>query len=674
MKQRAMINLHIKKSFLPVVMMHTSTSRRIAIMTLLLVTLLMPSCNSDSTYLRYALRQAGDNRAQLEAVLEHYKDDPEKYAAACYLIENMPAHYSYRGDDILRYYETALPILKSGKSPAWQRDTLMEISDRDFPSLSSNVVPDVEIITSDFLIQNIDHAFKQWKERPWASHLTFEEFCEWLLPYKLVELQSLDAWRDTLSTHFSDSLNRQPITAPNYGTIFGTQDIVRNEILRKVHPCGFYTRSGYELLGASVLPYQTYGRCIDYVTLGVLTYRSVGIPAVIDETPFWGRYRAGHAWYTILSDQGKELSSEWDITSVPGWGFFPYERIPKVYRSTYAINRDRVKYRNTAKYVYPFELCQRDITDRYYKTSDVSLTLLDGVRSKLKDKYVYIAVFNGHDTDWSIVDYGKIKRGKACFTKMGRNILYIAKGYDGKNLIPITEPFIIEKDGSIRYIKSYAQSLRSVDIRRKYYQSANVVSMRRRLLGGRIEASDNVSFRDAVTLFTIDTLALSDKTPLPSDHKYRYWRYLSANGTYGSIAELAFYAPDSTILTGTPLACAGADTVAIKRAFDGDYVSNFETGQADGNWVGLDMGHSVNVGYVRIIPRSDDNDIRAGDEYEFMYWNGSEWISSGSVIADDTHLVYDNIPQGALMWVRNYTRGWDERPFLIDGSGNVEWW
>ena len=152
------------------------------------------------------------------------------------------------------------------------------------------------------------------------------------------------------------------------------------------------------------------------------------------------------------------------------------------------------------------------------------------------------------------------------------------------------------------------------------------------------------------------------------------FRSLSAAGTYGSIAELAFFAPDSTILTGTPLACDSADTVAIKRAFDGDYVSNFETGQADGNWVGLDMGHPVNVGYVRIIPRSDDNDIRAGDEYEFMYWNNREWIRSGSVIAGDTHLVYDNIPQGALMWVRNYTRGWDERPFLIDGLGNVEWW
>jgi len=57
---------------------------------------------------------------------------------------------------------------------------------------------------------------------------------------------------------------------------------------------------------------QTFGRCIDYVNLGVATFRSLGLPVIIDETPLWGRYRAGHSWYTMLSDRGEELHSEWD--------------------------------------------------------------------------------------------------------------------------------------------------------------------------------------------------------------------------------------------------------------------------------------------------------------------------------------------------------------------------
>lgn len=39
-----------------------------------------------------ALLKAGKNRASLERVLKLYQNDKEKYAAACYLIANMPLH------------------------------------------------------------------------------------------------------------------------------------------------------------------------------------------------------------------------------------------------------------------------------------------------------------------------------------------------------------------------------------------------------------------------------------------------------------------------------------------------------------------------------------------------------------------------------------------------------
>ena len=54
--------------------------------------------------LDYALDFSGSNRSELESVLEHYKDDPEKLAAAKFLIENMPAHYSYKSNEIDGYY------------------------------------------------------------------------------------------------------------------------------------------------------------------------------------------------------------------------------------------------------------------------------------------------------------------------------------------------------------------------------------------------------------------------------------------------------------------------------------------------------------------------------------------------------------------------------------------
>lgn len=63
--------------------------------------LLFSACSYNSRYLSNALKVAGDNRPELEAVLNHYKDNPEKLAAARFLIENMPAHRSYKGDEIV---------------------------------------------------------------------------------------------------------------------------------------------------------------------------------------------------------------------------------------------------------------------------------------------------------------------------------------------------------------------------------------------------------------------------------------------------------------------------------------------------------------------------------------------------------------------------------------------
>lgn len=631
------------------------------------------SCKNNVDYLEYALISAGRNRPQLEQVLEHYKDDPEKLSAAKFLIENMPAHYSYQGEDINRYYELAYKIITSKLTPKEQRDSLLSISEKQFLGLEYRTIPDVKVITSDFLIHNIDAAFEKWKSCEWASHLTFDDFCEWLLPYKAVELQNLDSWRDTLSNYFGDAITNMVVDDDQYGTTYYTLDAVRNNIISKVKPLGMYNNSGYPLLSADLLHKQTFGRCEDYVNLAVLTYRSVGLPAIIDETPYWGRYRAGHTWYTMLSDRGEELHAEWDVGSVPGWSFFQDKRIPKVYRRKYAINRERVVYKNESAYKYPFDLCQHDITDKYFRTTDIEIELFKDVT--IVEDYAYIATFNGKNIDWAIVDYGNIKKGVAKFNKMGRNVLYLVLVYDGNQLVPASKPFVITKTGEIRYIDLDWHTKETVTLKRKYYESNNVAKMRNRILGGKIQCADNPQFNNATTVYEITSTDIPDIITLETTKKNRYWRYLSSDGTYGSIAELSFFTNDTTDIKGNYIYCSNATSAEASKAFDGDRLTNFETTVENDNWVGMDFGKPTEISYIRIVPRSDENDILPGDEYELKYWDGvGGWISAGTTIATDNRVQYNDIPKGALMWLSNHTRGWDERPFVILENGNIEWW
>ena len=86
------------------------------------------------------------------------------------------------------------------------------------------------------------------------------------------------------------------------------------------------------------------------------------------------------------------------------------------------------------------------------------------------------------------------------------------------------------------------------------------------------------------------------------------------------------------------------------------------------------MGKPIIVSYVSVSPRSDDNDVCPGNEYELFYFDGSEWTSLGYKLADGNALHYFELPQNTLLWLRNYTRGKNERPFIIREDLNIEWW
>ena len=57
---------------------------------ILLAVFLMACASSDSKRLEQALLFAGNNRGELEKVLSHYENNPEKLEAARFLIRNMP--------------------------------------------------------------------------------------------------------------------------------------------------------------------------------------------------------------------------------------------------------------------------------------------------------------------------------------------------------------------------------------------------------------------------------------------------------------------------------------------------------------------------------------------------------------------------------------------------------
>ena len=172
--------------------------------------------------LEQALELSGDNRVEMEKVLTHYEGDSIKLAAAKFLIVNMPGHYSYADTNtILKYSHAVDSILVAMKDSAHNliRDSI------DACALHFNVEKikkqqDIQHVTSAYIIKNIDQAVSCWQKDRWAKHLSFDEFCEMLLPYKVQELQLLGNWRERLAKWPASSMEDIDLSDPyKYSTL-----------------------------------------------------------------------------------------------------------------------------------------------------------------------------------------------------------------------------------------------------------------------------------------------------------------------------------------------------------------------------------------------------------------------------------------------------------------------
>ena len=125
-----------------------------------------------------------EQNPQLEEVLEACGDDSLKRQAALFLLENLPYYYSYERSTALDAHLKTYELYGTGKY------SLEEVQD-SVRKLYGNtnlaglrLVSDVKI-KPDLLIDHLEWAFKVWREQPWGKNVSFHDFCEYILPYRI---------------------------------------------------------------------------------------------------------------------------------------------------------------------------------------------------------------------------------------------------------------------------------------------------------------------------------------------------------------------------------------------------------------------------------------------------------------------------------------------------------
>lgn len=74
----------------------------------------------------------------------------------------------------------------------------------------------------------------------------------------------------------------------------------------------------------------------------------------------------------------------------------------------------------------------------------------------------------------------------------------------------------------------------------------------------------------------------------------------------------------------------------------------------------------------RKYPEDESNLIEVGDSYELFYWD-KEWRSLGIQKAHQNLLTYDRVPKNTVYWLRDLSKGKQERIFTYEKNKQV-WW
>ena len=634
------------------------------------------------TPLEIALQSAGNSRNELEKVLLYYREnssDSLKYRAVCFLIVNMP-FYSYLSGKQLENYKSYYSWLKKskGKSPEQVADSVKKV----FGPIGNMVRKrDILEIDSAYLCHNIEWAFKVWKEQPWGKNISFDMFCEYILPYRIDD-EPLAYWREMYyekynslldSLRMSNTLDKEdPVVAASY---------LIERLLDKEHIFTSVTPTSFGHIGPEYVQYLS-GSCREVTDFCVYLFRALGIPCAIDFIPMSGSGSAGHFWLVTWDKNGEDYKMDFPepLQLVRKSWWYAMDMSAKMYRYTFSVNRG--VYESMAAYgeeLYPFWRLPKfkDVTHGYaqYYKKEMKIPSERIYKEKRDGKIAYLCL-SSRDR-WIPVDWTEYDRNNLVFRNLKKSSIMRVATYENGSLHFVTDPFIV--DGWTNKSHYYSAGEEKQDV--VLYAKSNIDTenlFRDRMIGGVFEESNRADFADKDTLFLIQSKPYRLRTVVKSwsDKKYRYLRYVGPENASCNVAEIAFYEPnDTTALKGNVLGTPGCSqqdgSHEYTNAFDGKTWTSFDYIEPTGGWTGLDAGKEVQVDRIVYTPRNRDNYIRPGDTFELFYCDG-DWKSAGMMIATTDSLVYRNIPKDVLLLLRNHTRGVDERIFVYE-NGTQAW-
>lgn len=529
-------------------------------------------------------------------------------------------------------------------------------------------------INADSVVYSIQSSLVCWNTNKCSGQYDREIFLKYIMPYR-VACEPLEYyWKKDCYDRFKPYYNQE--------SILESAKAINSQIVFKV----LTSEYGNPIQGYSSAKFRQEGHCGDRAILAAMALRSVGIPAAVDLIPYRGNVNNGHSMVTVILPTGENVAFHGPDEE---GNVFQVNKTPKVFRYMYDVQRNSIIYKERDREYIPLVFRNSDLLDVTQNHAIHSRDLLVDIPVECKNRIVYLSVFS--PKGWQPVDYAPNKKSKTQFScvgtgaekngkyvavceGMGEGILYQPVIYDKSGEeIPIGAP-IIHSVTEDRLIRPDTNNLQTVVLTRKYPRMRRIVDFAKTMNDGFFEGSMFRDFRKSDVLkFVINTPSSHYQSfEVDGKKKYKYIRFRKSSGIF-NLGELRAYDVDGNLLVGKAMADPLIqEYFSIDNIADNDPLTFLHMTGFPDMWAGIELEKPAEIAKIEYCPRTDDNDICPGDVYELFYWD-QEWISLGEKEAEDYSLSYDNVPSGALLWLRNLTKGIEERPFTYENGCQI-WW
>lgn len=525
-------------------------------------------------------------------------------------------------------------------------------------------------LNQDSLYNYVSVALATWKTRPWAKDYSEDVFLNYVAPPQIAYEPIEYYWISDIPKWIGFNYQGESMLQ------FASK--INSKIEVDTRPEDW----GNSQMGYSVTMSGKFGKCDDRAILTAMAMRSMGIPAAFDIIPMCGSSNNGHSFCSVIASDN--TSYVYQNSADDGMSICFEHKIPKIYRRRYFDNVAKSALRFNDNEYKPELFNDSRLIDvtAFHRIGQRSITIKPAEHTDKNE--CYLAVF--HPNGWFPIAQGNLDNGYATFNNLGTGFdLDGNMTYKGDNVgegivylpvlndnTPIGYPFILSTDNVYELVPSVEKE--PVTLRRKFPRSRRISMFAERMVGGIIEVANKEDFSDARQVYVIyDTpLCHVQKIALEGDMKIRYVRFRKPMGII-SIAELAAYDFSGKKIGCSPIACSSLQTeLSLENIQDNKPLTYLEVSRGINMWVGIDLGRPHMVSSIGFCPRNDDNDVSPGDVYELFYWDWG-WKSLGEKKAETYELVYDDVPQNALLWLRNKSKGKEERPFTYKDTEQI-WW